>query len=337
MIRVLCLSLLFSFCALLSAAELATAQEGGQPALSIEQPVFDFGTVSEGEKIEHQFTLKNAGQGLLRIDRVQPACGCTAAAPEKNELGPGEETVVLASFDTKGFRGYKEKRVQIYSNDPRKPYSIIEFRGNVKADVDVHPPRVYFGKVRKGEKSKKVLTIKVDPSTSVSVKEVIARSPEVGVEVEGSGPTQRVKVSLSSDIPVGVFKTRLAVRTTSRKNPVVNVPVFARVVGDLELEPSDASFGLLDGPLNKRVSRTLKLTNTADFPVKVLSVEPTIPSVEVESLTIKEGKRYDIVVTATEGLEGTLRGKVNVITDHPDESQKALSFSVYGIITPKGR
>ena len=85
--------MLFSFCFL----QLHFAQLF-QPTLILQQTSFDFGDIKQGEKVSHTFVLSNGGGDLLKISDVSASCGCTAAAPEKNELAPGESTNLVSDF-----------------------------------------------------------------------------------------------------------------------------------------------------------------------------------------------------------------------------------------------
>jgi len=42
------------------------------PGLSLEEREFDFGTVKEGSRITHAFTVQNKGTGTLEIMNVSP-------------------------------------------------------------------------------------------------------------------------------------------------------------------------------------------------------------------------------------------------------------------------
>ena len=46
------------------------------PQLTINSPVFDFGEVNEGEKLEHTFLIKNTGKANLVISSAKTTCGC---------------------------------------------------------------------------------------------------------------------------------------------------------------------------------------------------------------------------------------------------------------------
>jgi hypothetical protein len=52
------------------AAAQAPAKPQGKPRIACAQPKHDFGKVVEGAKVEHIFTLKNEGDGVLQIKRA---------------------------------------------------------------------------------------------------------------------------------------------------------------------------------------------------------------------------------------------------------------------------
>jgi hypothetical protein len=56
---------------LLWAAAVFAAGPGG-PRLVVTETRFDFGTVTEGQTAEHVFELRNTGDAVLEIVKVQP-------------------------------------------------------------------------------------------------------------------------------------------------------------------------------------------------------------------------------------------------------------------------
>src|SRR5262245_49932812 len=81
------------------------AAEGAQPVITIASPVYDFGTVMEGEPARHKFEVKNTGGAPLDIKSLVASCGCTAAALKQKILAPGDSTEIEVTFDTRGRRG----------------------------------------------------------------------------------------------------------------------------------------------------------------------------------------------------------------------------------------
>lgn len=42
-----------------------------QPSIEVKDPDYNFGEITEGSEIEHEFTVHNAGKEVLKIDRVR--------------------------------------------------------------------------------------------------------------------------------------------------------------------------------------------------------------------------------------------------------------------------
>ncbi len=109
----------------MSAEELAKA-----PKLVIDNPVFDFGQVKQGEKMYQEFFIRNEGKSTLVIRSTKAGCGCTVSQPDKSELTPGEASRILITYTGTG-EGQQEKTVSVFSNDPLSPTQVITIKMNV--------------------------------------------------------------------------------------------------------------------------------------------------------------------------------------------------------------
>jgi hypothetical protein len=110
----------------LSADELAVA-----PVLSVDDPEFKFGKISQGEKVEHVYVLSNSGKSDLHIRKIKASCGCTAVQPDKKVIGPGESVNIKTVFNSAGKVGNQNKTVTIITNDPKKSKTILWVKGEV--------------------------------------------------------------------------------------------------------------------------------------------------------------------------------------------------------------
>ncbi len=90
------------------------------PKISAQESEFNFGTVAEGQIVEHNFVVTNKGGENLEITGVGASCGCTAAKPEKNVVKAGESTKINVKFNSTGRRGPQKKYIYVKSNDPEK-------------------------------------------------------------------------------------------------------------------------------------------------------------------------------------------------------------------------
>lgn len=98
---------------------------------SFEPTTFDFGDMKQGEKKSHTFMLKNDGKTDLIIRRVRSSCGCTAVAPSKSVIAPGETAPINVTFDSRGKRGRQSKSITVITNDPKNPTATLRISSNV--------------------------------------------------------------------------------------------------------------------------------------------------------------------------------------------------------------
>ena len=135
--------------------------------ISIEEPTYDFGTISETDgSVHHTFLVKNTGSGPLVITRVTASCGCTKPEYSKEPIMPGMSAELKVTFDPKGRPGPFHKTIQLYSNG-QNGANILALRGYVKpkpkqvkplfsypysiGDLKVHTKNVLFSAIRSEE------------------------------------------------------------------------------------------------------------------------------------------------------------------------------------------
>lgn len=109
----------------------SSEQLANAPMLSVDDPEFKFGKISQGEKVEHVYILTNSGKSDLHIRKVKASCGCTAVQPEKKVISPGESVNIKTVFNSAGKVGNQNKTVTIITNDPRKSKMILWVKGEV--------------------------------------------------------------------------------------------------------------------------------------------------------------------------------------------------------------
>jgi hypothetical protein len=92
---------------------------GPKTKISFGESTYDFGTVSEGDKVEHTYKFKNTGNEPLIISNAQGSCGCTVPQWPKEPIAPGKSGEIKVAFDSKGKAGKQSKTVTITANtDP---------------------------------------------------------------------------------------------------------------------------------------------------------------------------------------------------------------------------
>lgn len=86
------------------------------PEIKFEEEEYDFGKITQGEKVSHAFIFKNIGSKNLVITSASGSCGCTIPEWPKEPIKSGEEGKINVVFNSEGKSGYQEKTVTIVTN-----------------------------------------------------------------------------------------------------------------------------------------------------------------------------------------------------------------------------
>ena len=100
------------------------------PLVVVEQPSWDFGTVTNCAELTHDFSIRNAGDANLAITQVRSSCAaCLSAAADKLILPPGATTLVHCHLDLHALSGRVARAVVLTCNDPGNPSPVLSLAG----------------------------------------------------------------------------------------------------------------------------------------------------------------------------------------------------------------
>jgi len=120
------------------------------PELSVERGSFNFGTVAQGKKVQHNFVIRNSGDRPLELRQFSASCGCTAAKPSTSLVPPGRSAEIQVTFDSTNFAGSVEKTVTMTSNAGRQPSYVFKLLGNVVEALQLTPRQLNLGPLTAG-------------------------------------------------------------------------------------------------------------------------------------------------------------------------------------------
>jgi len=125
----------------------STSMEGTENAAALPQFEFkelnyDFGTITEGEVVEHTFTFTNTGEAPLVIQSTSASCGCTTPSYSREPVAPGETGEVQVKFNSQNRPGVQNKTITITANtDPAVTRLFIKTNVNPKGEETNGPVR----------------------------------------------------------------------------------------------------------------------------------------------------------------------------------------------------
>lgn len=99
--------------------------------ITVDNDIYDFGVVKEGEKVTHVYNFTNTGKAPLILSNVSASCGCTTPEYSKHPINPGEKGSVTVVFDSQNQVGMQQKIITVLSNaNPSR--TILQLKGEVK-------------------------------------------------------------------------------------------------------------------------------------------------------------------------------------------------------------
>jgi hypothetical protein len=109
----------------------AAAKKDGA-VITWEKKTHDFGTIVQGDKVEHTFYFTNTGNEPLIITNVQVSCGCTTPKGwPRDPIPPGARGEITVSFNSAGKMGMQNKPVTLVTNAVNPESNQITFTTNI--------------------------------------------------------------------------------------------------------------------------------------------------------------------------------------------------------------
>ncbi len=297
----------------------STARHPG-PRVAVSTRGFDLGIVIPGERIARVLSLKNTGSAPLIVTMIRTSGRRLVVPITSLSLPPGGSRDLPFEFraeiwEEAAFREW----IMIYSNDPVDPLVKVRVQGGLQAPVSWTPkfPMVGFTRRDKTEPIR-LVQISARDRTPIGPVRVTSLVPFTQAKVTPVGPEQyRVDMTLDPDVPLGPLVGWVRIDTAHPKLPTLLIPVRATVLGDLYPRPYQFDFGIVEE--GTPAVATITLRNQGARTVHVLKVEPQL-AVPARVTVTPQGKSYRIIVQIPSAPpRWSLKGVVNIFTDHPRE------------------
>ena len=217
---------------IISLSWIATATAAPQTA--IDQPIFDFGSISQGKKVNHVFTIRNKGNAPLTIKSVRPSCGCTAASTTTSVILPGKTGGIKASFNSTNFAGTIHKTVSVDTNDPKLPTSILTLKGTVVEDIQINPKQLNLGQLKVNETTRSTLVIINKGSKPLQLTSVKSSLAQIIAKADRShlkpGESSKIIVTISPRSGDRLLSGFLSIMTDNPAKAAIQVPVYGSLI-----------------------------------------------------------------------------------------------------------
>lgn len=99
-----------------SAESAAVPTAADAAVISFENGNYDFGKITQGEKVSYAYKFKNTGKSPLIILNATATCGCTIPEVPKEPIKPGAEGEIKVVFNSQGKSGMQDKVITVTTN-----------------------------------------------------------------------------------------------------------------------------------------------------------------------------------------------------------------------------
>lgn len=288
----------------------------------------DFGIVSRGSTLVHQFRIKNTTGQPVGISSVRVSCGCVSASALKTYLQPNEETFVVARMDSTRFRGVKTVTIYVHFNKPKSEEVRLWVKANARDDFSISPDVLDLGTVRQGLPKEAVTIVRFHGQPDLHIQDVHPDSNYLICKVieasrTGNECVYELKATLRKDTPAGVWFSDIWLRTDSSQIPQVRVPVTLTVESYLSATPGQIQLGNI--AKGEEVQRRIVVRGLSPF--KIVKVEGQGGALSPVDLS-KEAKTVHVLTVQIKS-DGTkpLPTGVLIQTDSKDQPQLEIPIS----------
>lgn len=109
--------------------------EASNASFQWESTLHNFGSIKQGDVVNHTFKFTNSGTEPLQIQSTSTTCGCTVPEHTKEPIPPGGTGEVVVRFDSKGKSDQQNPVITVVANTNPKQ-TRLNLRGFVEATPD---------------------------------------------------------------------------------------------------------------------------------------------------------------------------------------------------------
>jgi hypothetical protein len=293
----------------------------------------DFGSVPRGTTLTHQFHLKNTRNQALHVAGLRTSCGCATAAMGRDDIAPGQSTVLSVTIDTRKYSGARVFTIHVLFDRPTLEEVRVSVSATSREDVTLTPGQLEFGRVKRGSSAKASVTILYHGVGNWQINAIENDNGYLKPELQqlSTGPGQaayQLTVTLRPDIPAGAWHSDLWLKTTDVVTPRIRVPMVVEVESPLSATPGDVQLGAVKP--GGQAERKVVIRGTTPF--KITKIEGEDGLFQIGGRTEEAKAVHVLKVSLHAGAAGELARTFRLHTNLGDG--ETLQFSAHAVVGP---
>ncbi|WP_162275870.1 DUF1573 domain-containing protein [Roseimaritima ulvae] len=196
---------------------------------------FDFGSMLREADGEHDFVIKNVGDGPLELSVLRTTCKCTLGELADSSLEPGESTVVHMAWSAKTSGARFQQTATISTTDPYNGELELRIVGDVVDRLTARPSSWNVGEISSTAAIEKTCTIYSRIEYDIQFKENRWLAKIAGADVD----LDVQPVPVDTETALRYPDTRQAFQATLKVSPGMETGLFSHTA-IVEFEPVEA-------------------------------------------------------------------------------------------------
>ncbi len=86
------------------------------PKIVFDEMTYDFGEITEGDIIKHNFNFTNTGKLNLSVEKATASCGCTKPSFPFIDIEPGQTGYIGVTYNSVNKNGDQKPKITVFSN-----------------------------------------------------------------------------------------------------------------------------------------------------------------------------------------------------------------------------
>lgn len=291
-----------------------------------------FGKIPDYKITSHRYVATNLGTSPINIIKAVSSCGCSITDVEKTLLNPGESGYIKVVFNPWGLAGPIRKAIEIVTDDPIKPRSMLTFEAYVYREIIVSETAIFFDKIPRNISVSRSIKLESGNSQPVVLSGIqIENAPYLSCKTLEAGNDVILTLTLDSQlISVGHNKglETMIVRTTNQNIPEVQF----RIQWDIQV-PIVAAPGRIAWVDNAgtELSTSISLFHSGSKPFKILGAKATSPLITISGIGKASAVEHKIEIHLSPTAQpGSLRETLTLTLNDPE--QEELEISIMAIL-----
>lgn len=287
--------------------DMSTSANAGEPRIAFASTTYEFGRVSVGDVVRHDFIFTNTGDAVLEVSGVYPKCGCTIAGAWSRQVQPGQVGVIPLQFNSSHFGGMTvDKEAVVMSTDKKDTAVTLHLKGTIWKPIEVNPQMAFMNLIADASSNASTtLHIVSSLDEPVTLSEPVSSNPTFAAELKTIKPGKEFELVVQALPPLkqGSVQGTITMKTSSTNAPTIEVNALAVVQPEVMVAPPQVS--LPPGPLAVPFPCSISIRGMGATPLTLAEPSLSLTNVDVQVKTVQEGKYYVVMMTFPAGFQLT--------------------------------